>query len=87
LEVNIKRLLLIANLIAMFYFGYRFGLYNSNRDREYIVIYPTIKEMQIWCGAEPDGKFGPETALLYNSKLDKQYCEMMALEIWENSNE
>lgn len=45
-------------------------------------IYPTIEQMQEWCGAEPDGVWGPETNRLYKQKLDMQYGNQISLELW-----
>jgi len=45
-------------------------------------VYHTIKEMQIWCGAEPDGYWGPETDRKYRAKIALQNRDKVALELW-----
>lgn len=44
-------------------------------------LYPSIKEMQAWCGAEVDGIWGPETQRLYIEKWNRQYGDQMALKL------
>jgi len=42
----------------------------------------SIKEMQAWCGAYPDGKWGMETDRLYKQKYNETYGNNIALELW-----
>ena len=44
--------------------------------------YHSITEMQKWCGAYPDGKWGMETDRLYKQKYNETYGNNIALELW-----
>lgn len=46
------------------------------------LIYPSIEEMQEWCGAEVDGIWGPETDRLYRAKWARVYNDKAALKLW-----
>lgn len=56
--------------------GMRIGAH-TERQKEPRLIMPTYTEMQLWSGAVPDGKWGPESDRLYRMKLNEQYAVIL----------
>ena len=89
------KLIILILLIAVACVGYTKGRMDANNCRDAteaalsrrtggaVLFVPTIKEIQVLVGAEPDGQLGPETQRLWERALHNQMAAKYMTETGE----